>query len=129
MKYASSDINVSNFLIPAGATYWVNDSEQLHREDGPACTYECEPDNITEIWFQHGIRHREDGPAIIRSSGTKAWYKDGDLHREDGPAVEWANGAKEWYLNGLRHRENGPAAEWSSGEKEWFINGRHIKSE
>ena len=28
------------------------------------------------------------------------WYLNGNLHREDGPAVEYTNGSKEWYLNG-----------------------------
>ena len=42
--------------------------------------------------------------------GTQEWRLDGKLHREDGPAVEWSNGSREWYLNGEKlteeeHRE------------------------
>ena len=33
------------------------------------------------------------------------WYLNGKLHREDGPAVELTNGSKEWYLNGNRLSE------------------------
>ena len=44
--------------------------------------------------------HREDGPAIERSNGTKEWYVNGELHREDGPAVECADVSKEWCIYG-----------------------------
>lgn len=27
--------------------------------------------------------------------GSKYWYVHGKLHREDGPAIEWTNGTKE----------------------------------
>jgi hypothetical protein len=42
------------------------------------------------------------------------WFLNGKLHREDGPAVEWTNGSKSWYLNGNLHREDGPAIEWEA---------------
>jgi len=74
-------------------------------------------------------RHREDGPAVEYSNGTKAWYINGQLHREDGPAIEWSDGHKEWYLNGKRHREDGPAVEWSNGDKSWYLNGEELSEE
>ena len=46
----------------------------------------------------------------------------GQLHREDGPAVERSSGTKEWWLNGQRHRINGPAIEWANGGETWFLN-------
>ena len=56
--------------------------------------------------------------------GTRRYYNSaGQLHREDGPAVECSNGTKHWYQNGVRHREGGPAVEWHNGNKEWWING------
>ena len=51
-------------------------------------------------WFLNGVRHREDGPAVEESDGTKSWYFNGKLHREDGPACEYGEGSKEWYFNG-----------------------------
>ena len=52
-------------------------------------------------WFNSkGQLHREDGPAIEYSNGTKSWYLKGHLHREDGPAMEWVNGTIFWYLEG-----------------------------
>jgi len=33
----------------------------------------------------NGKRHREDGPAVIFSNGTKEWYRNGKQHLED----EW----------------------------------------
>ena len=54
------------------------------------------------------------------------WYSasTGRRHRENGPAVEWSIGTKEYYLDGKRHREDGYAVEWlESGE--YWINGEH----
>jgi hypothetical protein len=53
-----------------------------------------------QCWYKNDLRHREDGPAIIGSNGTKKWYFEGKLHRTDGPAVIYSWGSKYWYLNG-----------------------------
>ena len=67
--------------------------------------------------------HREDGPAIEYSTGTKKWYKYGCLHREDGPAEEYSDGSKLWYKNGKLHREDGPATiKHLYGIKGWWLN-------
>ena len=51
-----------------------------------------------------GEWHRENGPAIEWSNGTKIWYQNGQLHRIGGPAIVCTNGHKEWWQNGRRHR-------------------------
>ena len=73
--------------------------------------------------------HREDGPAVEYSDGSKSWYLNGKLHREDGPAIEGADGSKSWYLNGKLHWEDGPAVEWASGTKYWYLNGQPLSKE
>jgi hypothetical protein len=40
-----------------------------------------------------------NGP-LIHSNGDKEWFKDGRYHREDGPTVENTDGTKSWWLNG-----------------------------
>jgi hypothetical protein len=61
---------------------------------------------------------------IIDESGTKCWYNSNrELHREDGPAMEFTSGSKVWFKNGKLHREDGPAMEWLDGDKDWYING------
>jgi hypothetical protein len=72
------------------------------------------------------ILHREDGPAIEGSNGSKEWRINGKTHREDGPAIEWWDGKKTWYLNGNRHREDGPAVEYSNGSKSWYLNDENL---
>ena len=67
-----------------------------------------------------GVLHREDGPAIILSSGSTLYYRDGKLHREDGPACEYADGDKEWYLNGKKYTEEEFAL------IQFFINGVNV---
>ena len=95
----------------------------LHREDGPAIEWT----DGTKHWYRNGQLHRENGPAVEWANGTKEWYRNGQLHRKDGPAVEWTNGKKYWYRNGEFHREDGPAIEWADGDKEWYHNGTRVK--
>jgi hypothetical protein len=79
------------------------------------------------IWFNlNNQLHRESGPAIEWSDGSKSWYLNGQLHREDGPALEYVNGSKAWWVNDKLHRESGPAIEWSDGSKFWYLNGKRL---
>ena len=103
-------------------TQWRNKEGQLHREDGPAVEWS----DGTKSWYQYEKRHREDGPAVEYANGDKCWYKNGLQHREDGPAVEWASGDKYWYQNGKLHREDGPAIECANRHKAWYINGKQL---
>jgi hypothetical protein len=84
--------------------------------------------NGDKHWCLNGKRHREDGPAIVRSNGDKSWYLNGELHREDGPAFECSD-YKAWWVNGNRHREDGPAFEWFNGDKFWYLNGECVTEE
>jgi len=79
-----------------------------------------------KFWYQNGIRHRVDGPAVEYADGTKHWYQNGQLHRVDGPAIERANGDKFWCQNGKYHRTDGPAVEHTDGYKSWFVNDKRI---
>ena len=58
-------------IRPNGAQYWYV-GEQLHREDGPACTYP----SGTQFWYLNDNLHRVDGPAIIYADGAVSWYID-----------------------------------------------------
>lgn len=43
-------------------------------------------------YLKHGLRHRDDGPALIYLDGSYYEYcKNGKLHRLDGPARVWRN--------------------------------------
>jgi len=79
------------------------------------------------VWYNiEGYLHRDDGPAIEHSDGSKSWYQNNQRHRDDGPAVEYANGSKEWYQNGQCHRDDGPAIEWADGHKAWYLEGEYL---
>jgi hypothetical protein len=61
---------------------------------------------------------------LIEVNSVCCYIKGTDiLHREDGPAIEWSDGSKEWYINGKLHREDGPAATFPEGNVMWFLNG------
>lgn len=72
-------------------------------------------------------------PSLIRkvdSFGTVRYRnRDGLLHREDGPAVERSNGSREWFLDGQRHREDGPAIEYHDGTHEWYLDGKLLSED
>ena len=59
----------------------------------------------------------------VGSKGRLEYRYKGKLHREDGPAVEYSDGSKAWYLNGKCHREDGPAIEWTDVERLWYKDG------
>lgn len=87
----------------------------LHREDGPAVDW-----INMKRWYFRGQLHRIGGPAEMFTDSTKRWYKYGKLHNVDGPAVErpvhgnqrWC---RKWYQNGILHRIDGPAVEAFDG--------------
>ena len=39
------------------------------------------------FYNEHGVIHREDGPAVIYSNGDFEYWLCGKRHRQDGPAV------------------------------------------
>jgi len=79
------------------------------------------------IYYKGKKNHREDGPAVIHTDGSKEWYIEGKRHRIDGPACEWSNGTKSWYVEGKYHRVDGPAVEYADGYKIWYYQGQKIK--
>lgn len=36
---------------------------------------------------------------------SRSWWRNGERHREDGPAVEWSYGSREWWLHGVRQED------------------------
>ena len=80
-------------------------------------------DGSRRYYNADGQLHREDGPAVVCSSGTREWWQNGQLHREDGPAQVGSDGTKLWCINGKYHRVGGPAIEWHNGMKYWFLHG------
>lgn len=102
---------------------------ELHSNTTPAIIqndrhHSGNPDQRVEEWYQHGERHRIDGPAMQDSNGNTAWYVNGQLHREGGPALEYTQGKKIWYVNNKRHRTDGPAVIHPDGRQEWWFKDR-----
>jgi len=61
--------------------------------------------DFTKWYNESNQLHRENGPAIEWADGNKGYYINGKLHREDGPAIEWASGSKLYFVNGKRLTE------------------------
>ena len=71
----------------------------------------------------------------IDEYGIKRWKLNGELHREDGPAIEFSDGSKYWYKHDKPHRLDGPAViqntkkllKYNTLSKIiWFINGHNV---
>ena len=90
-----------------------------------ALKYRIEVDEAGTRWYYNAADqlHRDEGPAVEHSDGTKLWFQNGLRHRTDGPAIEWANGTKEWFQNGQRHCIDGVAIDYANGCKRWLIHG------
>lgn len=86
------------------------------------------PDGTIET-RRRGVLHREDGPAVLRTNGTRMWYKNGKLHRDGGPALEFYDGSKEWWREGKRHRDDGPAIIFTDGIKRWYTDNEFVREE
>jgi hypothetical protein len=62
---------------------------------------------------------------FVRKNNDKYWYQNGLLHRLDGPAIEFTDGNQEWYINNILHRDGGnllelslSTIEYADGDKE-----------
>jgi hypothetical protein len=79
------------------------------------------------FWYVAGttIKHRDDGPAIELTDGTKIYYKNGAMHREDGPAFIKPGGEEYCYVDGKLHSLNSatPAVKLPCGTQIFFKNG------
>lgn len=81
-----------------GSTMWYKHGH-LHRIGGPA----VEDSRQGNQWWEDGKLHRLDGPALDDKTG-QWYYINGVRHREDGPAVirhDTPNvaGYEEWWMN------------------------------
>ncbi len=54
--------------------------------------------NNTYYFNEQNQLHKEDGPAIQYTNGDKEWWINGLLHRIDGPAIAYGYRRKEYYL-------------------------------
>lgn len=79
-------------------TRWIHPvTEELHRVGAPAA-HGLVRGEAWESWYINGIRHRDDGPAVIRPT-HQVWYRNGVPHRLDGPAWDDPT-SPEWFVNG-----------------------------
>lgn len=67
-------------------------------------------------------------PILTEINGVKEWRLNNLLHREDGPAVEYSFGTKLYFLNGQPHRLDGPACEYNDGRTDWYVDGKKIEN-
>lgn len=115
--YAFNDVQPTYFT--EGTIYYLNENSMLHNDNGPALIL-----TGTALYWKNNAgqmcqkREIEPTPALF-------WCKNGNIHREDGPAVIWSSG-EIWRQNNLKHRLNGPAVIQHNGSVEWYIKNEKI---
>lgn len=65
----------------------------------------------------------------LSDTGTVIIYKDkqGSVHREDGPAMIYSSGWTVWYFHGIRIRKNGlPAITQWDGSRKWTYDDGYL---
>ena len=58
-----------------------------------------------ESWLTYLKEYPDFTGCLINKHNDAAWYQVGLIHREDGPAVVWAGGTKAYYLHGAYYNE------------------------
>lgn len=58
---------------------------QIHREDGPAASHDLPGGGTVRSWYQDGLRHREDGPAIEGrpDQPDEYWFRGAPLTEDE----------------------------------------------
>ncbi len=99
--FVNAHLNHSKFkelLVLHPETHvWCTDGF-VHREGAPAVIRYGDEDSAAEEWWHRGLRHRDGNAAIIRGNVSK-WYQFGLLHRQDGPAIDYASAVKPDCIN------------------------------
>lgn len=66
---------------------------------------------IVQEWRDsEGYLHREDGPAVISSTGRMEWWWHGARHRLDGPAVILPDGTTQYWVYGWDAKQDDVAS-------------------
>jgi hypothetical protein len=114
-------------FIDGSIEYYLGDD--LHNTEGPAVISDGHKE-----WWIHGLRHRENGPAIEHADGSTEYYYYGMKHRVNKPAImikdqsfNFTLFTHEYWFYGKLHREKGPAVLKSDGSQEYWIHGKRIK--
>ena len=103
----------------------MKETQIIYHGNGISHTYQ----DGTVKWYQNGMLHKEDGPAIIFFFGQQEWWINGKKHRDGLPAVIKPDGSQYWYKNGKKHREDGPAVIYPHGRGIWFIDGIELSEQ
>jgi hypothetical protein len=65
---------------------WTDDDGKYHRDNGPAFMF-----LLYDIWFRHGVEHRDDGPSMVWTQKYKHHHNQWHINGHDitGEVEEW----------------------------------------
>lgn len=95
---------------------WVEQG-RTHRIGGPALTFQEKSGSFN--YANGSVRIRQTGDSYrvytVPTLQVQCWFQNGLLHREDGPAItitpvmEGLFREEFWFLHGVQHRDSGPS--------------------
>jgi hypothetical protein len=107
--------------------------KETRDENGQFHSFNDEPayfeENFTQLWYSHGVIHRgKDLPAkILKNGQTLEWTFNGLRHRENGPALIKYDNPVAYNIFGGGHRLDGPA--YSALPNWYFLYGHPFQIE
>lgn len=75
-----------------------------------------------------GQLHNADGPAVVRSDGTRLWYFKGLQHNASGPAVIKPNGDLRYYYHGTKCNNAEVLDDTVKRAKEWAAKSKNVRN-
>lgn len=69
-----------------------------------------------------------DGPAVVKSDGTRKWYKAGMQHNASGPAVIKANGELRYYYLGKKCKNAAALDDTVRRAEEWAKKSQNMRN-
>ncbi len=88
MKYTITYLDDATIIVFKGGRTFIIDEDFA----------ECEVSESTS-WLK--LKHKTI-ECCISSYGSMFWYQNGLLHRDEGPAIVYVSGPKHWYQHGKR---------------------------
>jgi hypothetical protein len=122
--------NQPNFIWPNQSHEWF---KTYNIDDLSDDADEYSGDESLEHPGTFHLRHRIGGPAVValdavkgKAHATEYYYNKGILHRTDGPAVVYADGHQEYYNGGVLERVDGPAVSGPGYTNSYCMNGVRV---
>lgn len=75
-----------------------------------------------------GQLHNPDGPAVVKSDGTRKWYKSGMQHNSSAPAVIKPNGELRYFYLGTKCKNAAELDDTVRRARDWAAKSKNVRN-